>query len=196
MLSEDSVIRAKQTIRQNALQKRQQQPDRLDWSRLIVARAMALPEFQQARTVMLYLNVRTEVETLWALPDLLNSGKKIVVPYCRGDTLAAFHLTALTQLTTGRYGIQEPLGELRTEEHEIPPDEIETIWVPGVAFDSSGGRLGYGAGYYDHFLPTLTPQAAKVGLCYACQLVSEVPRQVHDCCMDYVITEEMTYPVQ
>ena len=63
---------------------------------------------------------------------------------------------------------------------------IDVIIVPGLAFDHEGGRLGYGGGYYDHFL-SANPDALKVGVAYDFQLIDYVPTQCHDVRIDKVI---------
>ena len=67
---------------------------------------------------------------------------------------------------------------------------IDLVVVPGLAFDAGGGRLGFGAGYYDRFLAEVS--APKVGLVYRALLLDEVPQEDHDIAMDIVITEEQT----
>jgi 5-formyltetrahydrofolate cyclo-ligase len=60
--------------------------------------------------------------------------------------------------------------------------------VPGVAFDRACRRLGNGKGYYDRAIAALRP-ACTVGVCYAAQLVDEVPVGPHDAVLDAVVTE-------
>ncbi len=62
------------------------------------------------------------------------------------------------------------------------------VIVPGVAWSEDGFRVGYGGGYYDHFLPTL-PQAARVGLAFELQVVPTVPHNRKDEPVDLLVTE-------
>ena len=61
--------------------------------------------------------------------------------------------------------------------------------APGLAFDRAGRRLGYGGGYFDAFLPRLRPGCPVVGVCFAEQLVDEVPAGPHDRAVDVVVTD-------
>ncbi len=114
---------------------------------------MQLPEYVAAQTVMFYVDVRDEVRTRQALPLALESGKRIVVPYCLDGELELFHLESMSELELGMYRILEPRADLRTvASKHLQPTDLDLIMVPGVAFDREGGRTGHGKGYYDKLL--------------------------------------------
>jgi 5-formyltetrahydrofolate cyclo-ligase len=160
-----------------------------------MAHFRGLPEYERAGTVMFYIDVRNEVRTRHDLPEALSSGKKIVVPYCvEGEQLELFHLTAMTELSEGAYGILEPREDMRGKpEKQVEARELDLIMVPGVAFDPRGGRAGHGKGYYDRLLDHAPHETPLVGVCYACQLFDEIPMQAHDVSMDRVVTEDGVY---
>ena len=60
--------------------------------------------------------------------------------------------------------------------------------MPGVAFDKDGGRVGYGGGYYDKFLKTISKNINKIALCYDFQVISKVPLDPYDVKVDDIIT--------
>src|SRR5271169_6152438 len=103
----------KARIRDQAHANRNQQPDKDELSRHICAAFMALPEYAAARTVMFYVDVRSEVRTRHSLPAALASGKRVVVPWCLGQELELFLLTSMDELAVGMYKILEPRPELR-----------------------------------------------------------------------------------
>ena len=184
----------KQQIRDQAHANRNAQENKDQISREIVARCMALPEYQQAQTVLFYLDVRSEVRTRNDLANALASGKKIVVPYCVEGELELFHLEHTDELSVGMYRILEPKPELRTvAAKRVDVSEIDLIIVPGVAFDRRGGRTGHGKGYYDKMLEHARPDTPLVALAFECQLFDEIPMQDHDVFMDQVITEKAAY---
>jgi 5-formyltetrahydrofolate cyclo-ligase len=188
----------KQRIRELAHANRNNQQNKDELSRQIVARCMALPEYQQAKTVLFYLDVRSEVRTrndlANALANALASGKKIVVPYCVDGELELFHLENTDELAVGMYRILEPKTELRTvAAKRVEVQEIDLIIVPGVAFDRRGGRTGHGKGYYDKLLEHSRTDTPLVALAFECQLFDEIPMQEHDVFMDKVITEQAVY---
>jgi 5-formyltetrahydrofolate cyclo-ligase len=71
----------------------------------------------------------------------------------------------------------------------VAPEAIDLFLVPGLAFTARGARLGRGGGYYDRLLPRRGPQSTAVGLCFALQVVEDMPREPHDQHVDAVITE-------
>jgi 5-formyltetrahydrofolate cyclo-ligase len=62
--------------------------------------------------------------------------------------------------------------------------------VPGLAFDKKGRRIGSGKGFYDIFLEKIKGQAGIIGLGYDFQILPEIPNELHDVCMDKIITEK------
>ncbi|NYE56597.1 5-formyltetrahydrofolate cyclo-ligase [Carboxydothermus ferrireducens] len=145
--------------------------------------------YQQAQTVMVYLDFRGEVKTLEIIRDLWAYGKKVVIPVTvlSEKKLLPVYFRDFGDLVEGTYGILEPKEEARTI---AEPEVIDLVLVPGVAFDLKGNRLGYGAGFYDRFLPNLRPAVKKVALAFELQIVPKIPTGPHDIPMDYIITEE------
>ena len=90
-----------------------------------------------------------------------------------------------TALADGAYGIAEPQGE-----SVCAAAEIDLMIVPGVAFTREGVRLGRGKGYYDRYLAREGVRAYTVGVCYACQLLQELPSEEHDRRVDIVVAGE------
>ncbi|RLS58343.1 MAG: 5-formyltetrahydrofolate cyclo-ligase [Planctomycetota bacterium] len=190
----EELSQRKKVIREQAHAARQAQLDKDGVSQQILSRVMHLPEYQQAGTVMFYVDVRTEVRTRQALPEALASGKRIVVPYCVDGELELFHLESMDELELGMYRILEPKAELRSvTAKNVPVEELDLIIVPGVAFDCMGGRTGHGKGYYDKLLEHARSTTPLVALAFECQLFPEIPMQSHDIFMDLVVTENEAY---
>jgi 5-formyltetrahydrofolate cyclo-ligase len=184
----------KREIREEAHANRNAQPNKDELSRQIVARFMALPEYAAARAVMFYIDVRSEVRTRHDLAGALESGKKIVVPYCVDGELELFHLESMSELETGMYTILEPKNELRAvAAKRVEIEDLDLVMVPGVAFDRHGGRTGHGKGYYDKLLEHARPNTPLVALAFECQLFPEIPAGGHDVFMDKVVTESAVY---
>ncbi len=184
----------KQQIREQAHANRNAQPDKDEVSRQIVARFMALPEYAAARTIMFYVDVRSEVRTRNDLANALQTGKRIVVPYCVDGELELFHLESMDELELGMYRILEPRADLRSvPEKRINVEDLDLIMVPGVGFDRRGGRTGHGKGYYDKLLEHARLDTPLIALAFECQLFPEIPMQSHDMFMDKVVTEQTSY---
>jgi len=150
------------------------------------------PAVAGADHLFIYVHFRSEVQTLDLINQLIARGKTVSVPVTLLETssLLAVRLTdPAGQLAPGCYGILEPT-EKRIAEATVDPASIDTVLIPGSVFDGTGGRLGYGGGFYDRFLSTSAPQATRIGLAFSRQLVDRVPMEPHDQYMDYLVTEE------
>jgi len=185
----------KQQIRKAAHAARRSQENKDEISQQIVARFVDLSEYQAASTVMFYVDVRAEVRTRHDLPAALESGKRIIVPWCNDEgELELFHLESMDELEIGMYRILEPKAELKANSAKhVQPEDLDLIMVPGVGFDQRGGRTGHGKGYYDKLLEHARPDTPLVALAFECQMFDEIPMQSHDVFMDKVVTEVAVY---
>jgi 5-formyltetrahydrofolate cyclo-ligase len=200
-LSEPSqeVLSPKAALRRKAYDARNAQPDKEALSERAVAALVKLPEYQNAHTVLWYLDCRSELRTRQALPDALASGKKVVVPYCTVDEqgankLGLWWLESMDELIVGKWKILEPPRERWGEPgKEIAPEEIDLVIVPGVGFSRDGGRMGNGQGYYDRLLVRARPDCPLIALCYESQLFDDLIVSPHDVYMDKLVTESAVY---
>ena len=149
-------------------------------SSLIKGELFATAEFKKAKTVMYYVSFNGEVDTLKMIDETLKMGKTVAVPaiFEENRILKSFGIKDRKKdLVEGRFGIPQPKEVHKTE---IPPDRLDLVVVPGVAFDSDGKRLGRGMGYYDRFLKSLPDRVATIGVCFDFQKLSSVPVDSHD----------------
>ncbi|MCI5209055.1 MAG: 5-formyltetrahydrofolate cyclo-ligase [Candidatus Electrothrix sp. ATG2] len=164
-------------------------------SEQIQDRLLKQPIIRNATHLFLYVHFRSEVETLALIEHYLAAGKTVSVPVTltKESRLLAVQITdPASQLTPGYFGIPEPTAE-QIDQTRIDPANIDVVCLPGSVFDPLGGRLGYGGGYYDRFLTQEAPQARRIGLAYAVQMVEQVPMEAHDQYMDMIITEQQAY---
>jgi len=153
------------------------------------------PVITDADHLFVYVDFRSEVETMDLIRQLIAAGKTISVPVTllEESRLQAVRLTNPdTQLMPGCYGIPEPTPD-QIAKATVDPLTIDTVLIPGSVFDTGGGRLGYGGGYYDRFLTESAPQSARVGVAFEQQLVEQVPMEPHDQYMDVLVTEQQIY---
>ena len=149
----------------------------------VLERVRAFAPYREARSVMAYMACRGELDLSPVLLDALAQGKTLLLPRCEAPgIMTARRVTELLQLAAGAYGLMEPAQCCAV----FPPEEINLIFVPGTAFDRSGGRLGQGGGYYDRFLART--RALTVGVCHDFALIARVPAEAHDARMDYILT--------
>ena len=182
----------RQTLRKQVLGNRNQlaNDERHAKSMAIAEKVRSLPEMGGWQTLFVYVNFRSEVETLELIRWCLAQGKKVAVPLVdhSSSTMIPLQITDPGQdLKPGYYGIPEP-DPLKA--YRIDGKEIDAVILPGSVFDTGGGRLGYGGGYYDRFLVNDAPQACRIGLAFEMQLVEVVPLEPHDQRLDYLVTEK------
>jgi 5-formyltetrahydrofolate cyclo-ligase len=149
--------------------------------------------FAAGATVALYAAKGTEVET--TAIDAALRAKGFVVVYPRvvdADRVLAFHVARADELVmTSRYALREPVAT----QPSVAVADIAAFFVPGVAFDREGGRLGWGRGHYDATLAAAKPDALRIGLAFECQVVERVEREAHDAPMHVIVTEVATHVV-
>jgi len=124
-------------------------------------------------SVALFAPIQSEpdLDLLWELGLLEHH--LVSYPHCDGRTLQFRTVSALSDLFPGKFGIREPVAGAR-------PETLDLIVIPGLAFTSDGYRLGRGGGFYDRFLSTLPEYTVKVGVCFAFQILPEIPHVDHD----------------
>jgi len=136
--------------------------------------------------VMAYWPIRGEVDPLPWVRRLWRQGLEVAFPVVeKGKGLIARRTRSPQDFVRGAFGIMEPASTCPA----VAPEEIHTVLVPAVAYDTRGFRLGYGGGYYDRFLPTLLPSAELVGLTYEELLVEQLPVDRHDHPVRWIVTE-------
>lgn len=161
--------------------------ERARLSQRIVNSALRWIQREGFDSVMLYLSMRSEVETTDLIEGLLNSGKQICAPVINTEQVKLTPRRIQnpnTELIRHRYGMLEPNDACPI----FPTEHLQLIVVPGIAFDRKGYRLGYGKGFYDRFL-TKCPHAIPIGLAYQIQVVEDTFPQAWDVPVQYIFTE-------
>ncbi len=156
-------------------------------SRLIIQTIESLPELAQARVVMAFASLPDEADLYDLWRRLVEEGKTLVFPVLVGDVgrMDAHIVKDISaDLKPGRFGLPEPQNGV-----PLDPRSINFIFIPAVAYDSSGHRLGRGGGYYDRFLSGRAPGAFRCGVAFECQVLENVPVKAHDCAVDALVTE-------
>lgn len=181
----------KKALREEVLKKRDGIPPDVKTVKdtLIKQRFFALPEFIDAKTVLFYASFRSEVETLSMMRESLEMGKRVAVPQVDKERyrLRLYEIKDMNELSPGYMGIPEPS---LPDERLVSLDDIDLVIIPGVGFDYSGRRLGYGAGYYDKLLSNMDRKIPFIALAYEEQLVSSIPLELHDVKLDMIITDK------
>lgn len=146
---------------------------------------LACAAWQKASSIALYASCKGELSTYLLLEQAWRTGKKVYLPKVtdgRHGEMKFFSCAGSQSLEKGAFGIPEPVDGVEMEAPDL-------MICPGLAYDRAGHRLGYGGGYYDRFL------AAKkdfpvIGLCFAWQILPEIPHVGHDKTVSGLCAEE------
>ena len=149
--------------------------------------------YRRAKSVFTYCSYGSEVETYFWLETVKRQGKRLCLPRIRENYQMDFYeLAKAAHMERNQYGIYEP----SPWENQWIPDQDTLIIVPGLAFDLSGGRIGYGGGYYDRYLQRY-PGSVAMGLGFDFQLVEEtLPTEAEDQRLQYLLLPKGLYDVK
>ncbi len=156
----------------------------------ICTQIRTLKQYRVAKRIALYQAVLGEVslQSLWQSAPL--QGKYCYFPALNENaTLSFLPATPSTPLRKNRYGIEEPAVE---HELALSAEQFDLMFIPLVAFDSKGTRIGMGKGYYDRTLQKARP-SLLVGVAYEFQRQSFIESDAWDIPLDVVITERAMY---
>lgn len=155
----------------------------------IMQRIYALDAYRNARSVSLYMSFATELDTHIFFDRALADGKEVALPRIdkAAKCIRLHRVRGHRDLVDGVWGIREPHADAPV----VDAAEIDMMLMPGVAFDLSGHRLGYGAGYYDKLLAPLAGSISplRVVAAFDCQVVKSVPTGPDDQPFHILVTE-------
>ena len=177
----------KKRQRSEVLQKRDRIPPELREaaSLAVCEKLLAMDVYKKAKTIFLYRSFRSELDLGRFAEQAERDGKTLLFPYCADQT-------QMLALKPGGVWLEDHFG-IRVPDPDqaviVPPDKIDLVLCPCVAFDSAGGRLGMGAGYYDRFLPRCE-NACKILTAFEAQHLDKVCTEGFDIPMDAIVTEE------
>ncbi len=145
-------------------------------------------ERRGARVVLGFAPMATEPDWWTAVAGVRFGFPRILPDKSEGARLEFREARSLADLSTVSLGVREPRADAR----KLDPRDADLILVPGLAFDSAGGRLGRGGGYYDQLLAELPIEVRRLGVAYAGQLVDRVPMEGHDARVAGTIVDDAT----
>jgi len=140
--------------------------------------------------IFLSIPEKGEINTEYLLHILQGKDKNLIVPKTNLETQTLSHylLTDNTTLKENKWGIPEPVDGI-----PFPEGKIEIAFVPLLAFDKKGNRVGYGKGFYDKFLSLTNEKTLKIGLSFFEAEENEIPIEVTDVPLNFCVTPEKIY---
>ena len=144
--------------------------------------------FKRANTIFSFVSFGSEVDTRRFIEYALDKGKIICVPKVISIKagMEIRKIEKISQLKMGFYNILEPDDTCKL----MDKLQLDLILMPGVAFDRFGGRIGYGGGFYDRFLPDCAKEVCKIALAYDIQIMNRIKTSIFDVNVDIIITEK------
>lgn len=189
MNNETTAQERKEALRRSVLPLRTEAARDTAATEALLERLMSRSVWREAKTILAYLAMPTEIDIDALIGTALATGKTVAVPVLtkvRG-IMQAVRLDDLEAVVPRTWGIREP----RDVTAVVAPQAIDLVLVPGTAFGKDGARLGAGGGYYDRYLPQT--DAFRLGIAAECMLTEDIPMTATDAVMDAVVTEAAWY---
>ncbi len=196
--SQDHLIKKKSVIRKKLLEERNQLNKQwiLSQSQAVAAQLRTLNLLKRSKNILVYLSKEQEVQTEAVIKDLFEMGKCLFVPVVDKNSpdLKISQLSGLDiEFQLGPFGIREPVEKFL---NFVPSTKIDTVILPGVAFDLFGTRIGFGKGYFDRLLSEISENILKIALAYDFQILPKIPRTREDIPINIIVTESRTITIE
>ncbi|MBQ9062568.1 MAG: 5-formyltetrahydrofolate cyclo-ligase [Eubacterium sp.] len=156
-------------------------------SEIIFRKIREMNAYLIASSIYCYVDFNNEVQTRSFLAQAIAEGKQVAVPRIEKDAMHFYYIDSLRQIVTNKNGLPEP-----KQNTERANSANALVIVPGLAFDPSCARIGYGKGYYDRFLREERTHMT-VAVAYDFQVFEEVPQEEGDVRLQWLITESRRF---
>ena len=172
----------KQILRNKYLKIRKNTNNKKELDNKIFNKVINLKEYKESNSILTYISLKEEADTLKLIEYSLKCGKKVATPKCEKDIIKFYYINSLNDLQEGKYNILEP-----TTNKLVTNFENSICIVPGIAFDKNNNRIGYGRGFYDKFLQNYN--GIKIGLAYSECICEEIDIEKTDIKMDKIVCD-------
>ena len=174
----------KEEIRKEYLLKRKNILNKEEKSEIIFQKIIHHEKYISSKGIAFYKNLKDEVSTQKLINYSLKIGKKVFLPKVEDNQLIFYQIFPNEKFIKSEFHVEEPIGD---KSHKMDEKNLDLVIVPGVAFDSSLHRMGFGKGYYDRFLKD--KRVYKIGICFHEQYTDIIPFDENDILMDEVIMD-------
>ena len=180
----------KQNMRDKARKRRGEMTAQLksQMDEAILTNVVRLRQYARCHTVLVYVSISGEIDTLGIIRRCLADGKRVAVPRCvTGTRDMVFHyISDLNELSPGAFGVPEPQEDMP----QVDPQNGEgmLMLLPALTADHFGYRLGYGKGYYDRYMSKFGGCSAV--LCYDEDVVRRLTHGKFDVPSQVLVTDK------
>ena len=178
----------KKKLREEYLKKRNElgQKKKKTFDNRICEKIISSEEYKKAECIAAFYPIGSEPDIKPILEDAMKN-KTLVLPVCgRGGRMIFRKTESLSKLAPGVYNIPEP----SEKDPECDLKSIDFMIVPGLVFDRSGYRIGYGGGYYDRIIPQLRDDCITCGVGYSFEIAESLPTEEFDVKIKKFVCEE------
>ncbi len=139
--------------------------------------------------IFLPISEKKEIDTSFILSILHGKDKNVVIPKMTEEySLTNFLLTDNLVINQNKWNVPEPIDGI-----EIPSKKIDVVFIPLLAYDTVGNRVGYGKGYYDNFLKECKSNVIKIGLSFFKPENKILDINENDVPLNYCVTPNQVY---
>ena len=206
-MDEKKEIRAEVSAKKKALSMEEVERQSME----LKERFCQLSAYQEAECIFAFMSYNEEVRTMPIIEQAWADGQRVAVPktYASGekknskgeaipDFMECIYIRSMDDCVEGYMGIPEPkddicgldeAGDLDLSKAQVAEEKKVLLLMPGLAFDRTGNRIGYGGGFYDKYLHHHRDVAfTTVALCFDFQVYDKIPTKAHDEKMDLIIS--------
>jgi 5-formyltetrahydrofolate cyclo-ligase len=161
-------------------------------SQRIAEKLFETEEWKMADTIGITISIPPEVNTYRIIEKAWSEQKRVAVPKCVPESrqLDFYYIQQFEHVEKGYFGLFEPNIE-KVQKADI--ENIDLLFIPGLAYTVTGCRLGFGGGYYDRYLPNFPNHT--VVLAFQEQIVDHLPIEKHDYKVKKIITDQSIYRI-
>lgn len=183
-------INDKQILRKEYLSIRKNIKHKKEKSHLIFEKIIKDEDYINSKVIALYKNLESEVSTDELIDYSLDNKKVVLLPKACENGLDFYKITKDEKLFKSDFGVKEPL---ENSNNKLDKNKIDLIIIPGICFDVSKNRLGFGKGYYDKYLENTNIKS--IALAFEEQIIKNkvLPISKYDVKVNKIITEENMY---
>lgn len=149
----------------------------------IFEKLVSMKEFKEAKSISIYVAYNQEIPTIPIIEEAFRQGKEVASPIVEEGEIEFYRYHSLEELEESKYGILEPTKKLGVV------SDNSLVIMPGVAFDESRNRIGYGGGYYDRYL-TRNSHLKTIAIAYDFQVYEQFEGDKGDYKPDKILTEK------
>lgn len=152
-----------------------------------------LDVYHKSSTLFTYVSFQSEINTIAIIDQAFREKKQIYIPRVEGKEMEFYKIDSMDSLSISSMGIKEPYQDetkrFTGRGESLNHKEMQLMFLPGLAFDILGNRIGYGAGYYDRYLQRHSKDTfIKIAFAYEFQILDKINAENHDVKADIIIT--------